>query len=160
MRITAKLRRFELPSTGDIVASGTISCDDPRMKPARCYADADSADAAAHDNPTEDATRPFGDHPFGEYRVVDVRWTVTERDRRRYGPVRLVLDPIAGDALKAKENGRAGLAIHGGPTRDGALRATNGCLRVDDDTAEALASAASTALRAGRLVTYVCEEIQ
>ena len=63
------------------------------------------------------------------------------------------------NALKAKEGGRSGLAIHGGPTRNGALRATFGCLRVDDDTAEMLANAAVDTIKAGRAVSYVCEEV-
>ena len=160
MKITAKLCRFELPSTGDIVGTGTISCEEPKMPPKRCYADADQAEAAKHDNPTEDPLKPFGDHPFGTYNVIDVRWSSSERERRLYGPVRLALDPVEGDALKAKEGGRTGLAIHGGPTRNGALRATFGCLRVDDETAEALAKAATDAIKSGRGVSYTCEEMK
>lgn len=158
MKLTAHLRRFKRPGTNDWAAAGTLSCDDPELV-VRCYADADSIEAARHGNPDEEATKPFGDHPFGVYLVVDVRWSTTNRERQSYGPVRLVLDPVAGDALIAKQNGRAGLAIHGGPTRDGALRATFGCLRIDDDSAEALGIAAASQLKSGRVVDYVCDEI-
>ena len=158
MKIVARMRRFERPSTDDWISAGTIRCDQLELT-ARCYADADSAQAKKHGNPGEDSTLPFGDHPFGTYAVTDVRWSSTKPERQAYGPVRLALDPASGDAFIAKQNGRTGLAIHGGPTREGALRATFGCLRVDDETAEALAVVAESLLRDGRAVDYVCEEI-
>ena len=159
MKITALLRRYQRPGTEDWVGEGTIAANEPGVAAARAYADADSGEARRHGNPSEEATRPFGDHPFGESRVVAVIRSETKADRERYGPVRLALDPVAGQALEAKKAGRTGLAIHGGPTRDGALRATHGCLRVDDATAEALAGPADEQIRAGGMVTYVCEEI-
>ena len=158
VKIVAQMRRYKRPSTDDWVASGTVSCSQLELT-ARCYADADSGRAAKAGNPSEDPRQPFGDHPFGIYLATDVRWSTTEKERQTYGPVRLVLDPVAGDALVAKQNGRNGLAIHGGPTRDGALRATFGCLRVDDETAEALANAASERLKEGKTVDYICEEV-
>ena len=159
MKIVAMLRRYQRPGTEDWVGEGTIASSDPLIGPARAYADADSAAAAAHGNPGEDPERPFGDHPFGAYDVVAVVWSTTDAERASYGPVRLRLDPTGGQALEAKAHGRAGLAIHGGPTRDGRLRATNGCLRVDDETAVALASAIDAEVVAGRSVEYVCEEL-
>lgn len=161
MRITALLRSFTRPGTQDRVAAGTISADEPIVAPARCFADADSAAAAAHGNPTEDPTKPYGDHPFGLYSVIAVVWSESAIEQKTYGPVRLLLDPIAGDALIAKGNGRVGLCIHGGATNErGELRATHGCLRVDDDTAVALAEAVQTELSAGRSVGYACEAIE
>ena len=160
MRITAQLRRSRRPGTNDWVGEGTIFASEPDVAPARCYADADGAAAAAHGNPTEDPLRAFGDHPVGLYLVIAVRWSTTESERQKYGPVRLRLDPLAGDALKAKRNGRDGLCIHGGPlAADGRLRATNGCLRTDDETAIALAKAVERELHAERSVGYACEEI-
>ena len=158
MKIVAQMRRYKRPSTDDWIASGTIRCDQLELT-ARCFADADSVRATKAGNPSEDPRQPFGDHPFGIYLVTDVRWSATEKERQAYGPVRLALDPIADDALVAKQNGRNGLAIHGGPTRDGALRATFGCLRVDDETAEALAVAAEARLKEGKVVDYICEEV-
>lgn len=159
MKIIARMRRFQRPSNNDWIAAGTLSCEMIDLH-ARCYADADGAEAAKHGNLSEDPLKPFGDHPFGTYVVTDVRWSTTDKQRELYGPVRLALDPVNGDALVAKQNGRTGLAIHGGPLRDGMLRATFGCLRVDDETAEALGSAAAERLREGRGVSYVCEELK
>lgn len=54
------------------------------------------------------------------------------RGRERDEPPSWIsLDPTGGDALSAERNGRFGLLIHGGRLRDGALRPTFGCLRVD-----------------------------
>ena len=72
MKIVAMLRRYQRPGTEDWVGEGTIASSDPLIGPARAYADADSAAAAAHGNPGEDPERPFGDHPFGAYDVVAV----------------------------------------------------------------------------------------
>ena len=160
MRIVAHLRSWQRPGTTDWVGAGTITADEPSIGPARCYADADGAAAAAHGNPSEASTRAYGDHPFGLSEAVAVVWSSTEAERRSYGPVRIRLDGVAGDALTAKQNGRTGICIHGGALNDrGELRATNGCLRVDDDTAVALASAAEAELKAGRSVGYSCEEV-
>lgn len=160
MRIVAQLRRYQRRGTTDWVGAGTIAADEPIVKPARCYADADGQAAAAHGNPTEDPLKPFGDHPFGLYDAVAVIWSETDEERRTYGPVRIRLEPVAGDALKAKANGRTGICIHGGGLNAaGELRATHGCLRVDDDTAVALAVAVETELKAGRSVGYACEQI-
>jgi lipoprotein-anchoring transpeptidase ErfK/SrfK len=51
---------------------------------------------------------------------------------RKYGPHGwITLNPVAGQALEAKRNGRFGLLIHGGaPGAGGALRPTFGCLRL------------------------------
>jgi len=159
MIIKAQLQRYLRPSTQDWVGAGAIWAEEPPIAPARAYADADSGTAAAHGNPSEDPTRPFGDHPVGTYKIIGVVWSRTAKEKQLYGPVRLRLDPEGGQALEAKQNGRTGLAIHGGPVRDGALRATNGCLRVDDATAVLLAQAAEAELASGRPVEYVCEEV-
>jgi hypothetical protein len=160
VRIVAQLRRYQRPGTTDWVGAGTITADEPAIGPARCYADADGATAAQHGNPDERPPRPFGDHPSGVYDVVAVVWSETDAELRMYGPVRLRLDPLAGDALRAKENGRTGLAISCGALNDrGELRATHGCLRVDNDTAVSLASAVESELQAGRSVGYACDEI-
>ena len=160
MRIVSRLKRQHRPGAPeDEVRVGTIEVEPGVAPPAEAYADADSQAAAAHGNPGELATEPFGDHPFGSYRVTAVKRSSTAQEMERYGPVRLQLDPISGEALTAKINGRIGLCIHGGPTRNGRLRATNGCLRVHDSTANALAVAVEAELHAGRAVRYDCEEV-
>jgi hypothetical protein len=68
------------------------------------------------------------DTPTGEYIGEIKRWHPAEV----YGPNPVItLDPIAGNALKAKELGRSGLAIHGGRAQDN-LWSTEGCVRVFD----------------------------
>ena len=100
--------------------------------PWRCYGKADTQAAAEHGNLSRDPTRPFGDHPCGMYRLAAVH-TFGEPSRT-YGPAWISLEPLSGDAGQARINGRYGLLIHGGALRDGLLRPTHGCLRVDDST--------------------------
>jgi len=120
---------------------------------------ADGQIAAAHGNPARDPERVDGDHPTGSYRVVRV-----EQDKspaHSYGPFFFLLDPVDGDAEIAKRNGRTGLAIHGGdPTADGSLRATEGCLRITNAAATALAGFVKPELSAGRAVSYECTEAE
>jgi hypothetical protein len=118
----------------------------------RCLGNADTA--ATPDDPTDNPLKIFGDHPAGDYLVTqDITY---KTPHAKYGRAFLLLDPTAGDALTAKHNGRTGLAIHGGPLNaDGSLRATLGCLRVDDDIAIALALVVSFALPRGS-VHYRC----
>ena len=106
----------------------------------RCLGKADNATAAKHGNPHRSPLRPYGDTPTGEYLVTAIR---------RYDPLHasfgarfIALEPIGGDALTAKQNGRAGLAIHDDdvPPADGTLRVTYGCVRVDTPAAVALAA--------------------
>ena len=66
-----------------------------------------------------------------------------------YGPQPILdLAGIGGQALEAYENGRDGIAIHGGDVdSDGHLRPTYGCLRVDNETqVKLLASLAETGI--------------
>lgn len=122
--------------------------------PVRCRGEADNSGAASHGNPQEDPTRLFGDHPFGTYRILAVR---REMSPRTFGGIGLVLDPIVGEALIAKQNGRTGLLIHGGDLHpDGRLRETFGCLRVDNATIQMVALLVEGRLSAGELVEYEC----
>lgn len=139
-------------------AEGTILAYDAAeavVGPSRARGEADNTAAAAASNVQEDPRRAFGDHPFGLYRVVHVAWHPSPADS--YGPAFLALDPIDGEALTAKQNGRAGLGIHGGRLGGGGiLRATYGCLRVEDAVAEALGLLVTRELEAGRPVFYRC----
>lgn len=125
--------------------------------PVRARGEADNKNAAEHDNVTEDPTKVGGDHPAGLYHVTRIVRFAPADDLhfRKYGPAFLRLEPISGEAREAKEQGRTGLAIHGGALHDdGRLRETFGCLRVDDDVAERLAD--MVAERA-EVVAYTCE---
>ena len=121
-----------------------------------CRGKADSQDAANHGNPERYPTQPFGDHPYGAYQIAAVE--PDKQPPRTFGPCFLLLDPISGDALKAKQNGRVGIGAHGGDlgvvTTYGNLRATDGCLRT---TNEAIAAIEAMSPQGW---TYLCEELK
>ena len=148
-----------LPGNRLVAGSLTVTDDTGAIVfgPVPVRGKADGQIAAAHGNPGRDPERIDGDHPTGRYRVVRV-----EKDKppaHSYGPCFLLLDPVGGDALIAKQNGRSGLAIHGGdPAPDGSLRATEGCLRVSNATATVLAGFIDPELAAERAVEYECKE--
>lgn len=120
-----------------VVGDGAPSATDPAASgPWRCLGKADNQSAAQHGNPARDPTLPFGDHPTGDYALVAIHRF--DEASSKYGPGWISLDPTGGDALTAERNGRFGLLIHGGRLRDGALRPTFGCLRVDNATVRAL----------------------
>ena len=120
----------------------------------RCLGNGDHATALAHGNPTDDPTLLYGDHPDGDYKIVEVR--LFETPHPSYGSAFLLLDPREGPALIAKENGRTGLAIHAGPLLEtGELRATHGCNRVDERPVILLAQLAHQALP-GMPIHYRC----
>jgi len=92
---------------------------------------------------------------LGTYRCVAVNFA--KWPPRSYGAAFILLDPQTGDAYLAKDNGRAGLAIHGGdPDQNGALRATEGCLRLYNDVALELGRLVDAEIKAGRDVPYAC----
>lgn len=136
--------------------------DVPLTQRYRARGEADNTGAAQHGNQQEDPTRLYGDHPSGTYRVTDIV-TAKLGDTNRlehYGPETIHLDPISGEALKAKQNGRTFLAIHGGKLMpDGTLRATYGCLRVDDDTSAIFAALIEPCLARKEEVLYECRDL-
>ena len=148
---------------GDRLKVGSLTVTDDagtvQLGPVPARGKADSQLAAAHGNPDRDSEHVDGDHPTGTYRVV-----LVEHDKspaHSYGPFFFLLDPLGGDALIAKENGRSGLAIHGGdPAGDGSLRATEGCLRVSNAAVTALSGLVEPELAAGRAVLYECSAIE
>lgn len=109
--------------------------------PFRCRGEADNAAAAKADNVQEAPTRAFGDHPYGSCRVGEIV-DIPEKDvkgRKAYGPHFIRLSPVSGEALEGWTKGRRGVGLHGGALdAQGRLRVTYGCLRVDDDTLEAI----------------------
>jgi hypothetical protein len=135
---------------------GTIQAENDEGKilagPFPARGKADNQDAAAHQNPERYPTRPYGDHPYGEYRVQNV--VLKPVPAHSFGPVFFLLDPERGDALSAKLLGRTGLGIHGGDPGSGAntLRATDGCLRTTNEAMLALVALNPEGSR------YICEE--
>lgn len=101
---------------------------------------ADSSAAKAKGNPDRDPTHIYGDTPTGTYNIPGMfeTGTGTRYSERSYGNAgALILEPIEGEAKKARLNGRSGLLIHGGATRNGELRPTHGCIRLfNEDLAE------------------------
>jgi hypothetical protein len=133
------------------------------LGPEWCRGEADDAGAVAHGKPAEDPPRSHGgDHPEGLYRVLEVL-EVCGADRERFGPFFIRLEPLDGEALRAKEAGRSGFGIHGGkPGQKGTpnqLRATYGCLRVSNGVVAVLAGMLKGHLAADRLVRYECRVI-
>ena len=130
------------------------------LGPTRCLGEADNEMAIKHHNAVEDPERAFGDHPSGEYLVKSVH--ASERDQIvHYGPYFLLLDPISGDALIAKQDGRMGLGIHGGAClANGDLRVTYGCLRIDDAIDLELGVLVREELAHEREVRYVCRNVE
>lgn len=106
-----------------------------------CLGKSDNAAAAKAGNPTRDPLRKMGDLPTGAYRArPGLSLARDAASTRSYGPHPVIaLEPLAGDALRAKQNGRSGLLIHGGALGpNGKLRPTLGCLRLSNDDQESL----------------------
>lgn len=80
-----------------------------------------------------------GDTPTGAYSIpaIVTNGPGTPQDVERYGAAgSVVLNPISGQALQAKANGRVGLLIHAGRQHAGPalprqkLKPTHGCIRM------------------------------
>ena len=97
--------------------------------------------AKAKGNAAADPLKPFGDTPQGTYKVTTIvkNGAGTTRPSLQYGESgSIVLDPSAGEALTAKNNGQTGILIHAGRHANSsvvaasALKSTNGCIRMRD----------------------------
>jgi len=112
-------------------------------------AKADNGTAMAHGNPNRDPLQPYGDTPEGVYSVprAIAAGGGTSYSAHSYGPYgALVLQPSSGEAATAAAAGRVGLLIHSGdPGQTEPLRPTHGCLRLSNDSMNALMAALSTA---------------
>ena len=94
----------------------------------------DNAAAIAHNNPTHDPLKPFGNTPTGLSKLVKLS---PRADVDAYGPNPVYsMDPVSGDILKAESAPyfRSGLWHHGGAlnpayTQWKGLRPTYGCVR-------------------------------
>lgn len=134
--------RVNLPA--DRTKTGTIALVDtmtglPIFGPVPAFGRAARNTAGKHGNPKAAATLPFGDTPTGSYRIPYVLKSGdgTTHPKDVYGSAGVIaLDPVSGQALTAKGNGRVGLAIHAGrqiatPTPMAShLKPTNGCVRM------------------------------
>jgi hypothetical protein len=141
-------------------AEGTIWATDETgviFGPERCRGEADNTAALKANNAQEDPARSHGDHPAGVYRITEVVRNPMPTDT--YGPAFLRLAPVSGQAWEARRNGRSGLGIHGGRLGPGdTLRATYGCLRMDNDAVDRLAALVEKQLGAIGEVFYECHE--
>jgi hypothetical protein len=102
---------------------------------------ADENIASNHGNPLALSTKLYGHTPTGVYQSdnsVIPSGPNTPYNEDSYGAKGIIwLDPQSGVALTAKNNGRTGLAIHGGkPGSQGKLRPTNGCVRLSNPDME------------------------
>lgn len=137
----------QLPA--DRTQTGTLSlvADDGTtvVGPFKTYGKADGGTATANNNPTRSSLLPFGDTPLGTYSVpgLEVTGDGTGRSTHSYGPNGAIrLNPTEGDAQTAAIDGRLYLLIHGGDLNAaGALRPTNGCLRLSNDDMKSLINA-------------------
>jgi hypothetical protein len=141
---------IELPSNRDQTGDLVLKRNGVKLAgPFWVYGRSDSSMANKHGNPSRDPTRPYGNTPTGSYSVPRATATGdgTSYKRHSYGPGgALVLQPTAGQALDAANNGRVGLLIHGGDLGSGGkLRATHGCLRLSDTDMAALLAGIATA---------------
>jgi hypothetical protein len=130
------------------------------LEAARCRGKADNVNALAHDNALRDPLKTDGDHPYGTSHVIAVVPIEGHGYQAgSFGPFFLKLLAIGGDIFLSK---RPGLGIHGGPlAADGVtLRATYGCLRVDDATDRALAALVSAELARGEEALFECAELR
>ncbi|BCW89981.1 hypothetical protein sos41_31490 [Alphaproteobacteria bacterium SO-S41] len=82
-------------------------------------------------NPSRNPLKRRGDTPLGTY-LAHVGAAAFGRYMKSYGLGWIPIDPIGGDAQKAEDAGRTGLAIHGGRGNGPKLIPTAGCVRVGD----------------------------
>src|SRR5437016_1174155 len=70
-------------------------------------------DASDHGNPLADPKFLYGDTPYGVYNFIEITDFVPPYDNNHsYGANGVIkLDPVSGDALIAKRNGRTGILI-------------------------------------------------
>lgn len=102
---------------------------------------ADRDDAREMGNPSGNPLRVYGDTPSGQY--LGAVLATCLRPQRSYGAFPPIsLNPMSGQALQAKLNGRRSLLIHSGDLGlQGTLRPTHGCVRIHPATHQALVEA-------------------
>jgi hypothetical protein len=134
----------QLPTDRTYVGTLTLKDDQGNVVagPLQAFGKADNITAINHGNAARDPTQLYGDAPEGSYEVPSAIATGdgTNYPAHSYGSAgALALRPVGGQALTAAANGRTGFFIHGGdPGNNGALRPTNGCIRLSNDDMAAL----------------------
>lgn len=128
--------------------------------PVRARGEVDNDAAKKANNEEENPELPYGDHPYGVYRVVKpVRIADAKEHQDKYGPFFIPVNPVSGEAMRARQNGRSGFGIHGGKLhKDGRLRETLGCLRIDNEASVELTKLISDEINSGRDVFYECQQ--
>jgi uncharacterized membrane protein YgcG len=97
--------------------------------------------AARHGNPNCDPLRPWGHPPLGMYRYLAQGPAPAGCDIE-YGRQLLVFQPETGKALEAEAFGRLLLLVYAGPAeKDGRLRRTQGGVRLDQKSFDAMLAA-------------------
>lgn len=100
--------------------------------PFPALAKADKQSAIRNGNPKRNPIKPFGDTPTGLYELSITHPLTPPRSYGIHAAFRM--NPVSGQALQAKINGRSGLLIHGGTSgAGGRLRPTHGCIRLFDE---------------------------
>lgn len=111
--------------------AGVLHVFDPSgkcvLKDIPCRGKADGGRAKKEGNSSRDTTKPFGDTPLGLYRPSKI--THYDPPRNTVGSCCIWLVGQSGDALKAVQNNRTGLALHANRGNE-KLMATYGCIRV------------------------------
>lgn len=114
--------------------AGTLKVLDAAGRPIAvmpCLARAAQELSSAAGNPGRNPTKRNGDTPVGDYLAPAGVEPRAPGRQRGFGTHWIPLDPVGGQAQVAEDNGRAGLAIHGG-RGDTRLVPTAGCIRVFD----------------------------
>lgn len=115
--------------------SGTLRLEDETgatLLVCDCLGKADGQAAAAANNPSRDPVEEDGDTPTGLYAAAKLLPIApSDKNYAHMGAWFMPLIGTAGEAARAKSNGRHGLAIHGG-RGDARLVPTHGCLRIRD----------------------------
>jgi hypothetical protein len=91
--------------------------------------------ANENNNASRNPLLPYGDAPFGKYKILGIRstGTGTAYSEEEFGPHGLIdLQPIGGDAALADANGRFNFSIIGGSEYGEPIRCTNGSFRLNN----------------------------
>lgn len=156
MKILSKLplNRF---NTGSLIV---VNDDEVIFGPVRARGEVDNEAAKSANNEEENPEIKYGDHPYGIYLVgKPVRIAEDKEHQNKFGPFFIPLRPVSGEAMRARQNGRGGFGIHGGKLhKDGRLRETLGCLRIDNEASVELSKMILDEINSGRDVFYECQE--
>lgn len=133
--------KVRVPESRDRTAVVEIRAGLSNVTYGSAVASASTELAARHGNPLCDPLRPWGHPPFGSYRLL-ARAPAPAGCDVEYGGHLLVFQPESGAALEAEAFGRLLLLAYAGPAaKGGQLRPTQGGLRLEQNTFDALLQA-------------------